>query len=66
MLVLSPPAVSVLLPFMNRLPPPASEPMVVAAWKRRLPSTVNALPVGIAPLMSALTLDAPLTVVAPL
>src|SRR6266567_378472 len=39
-LVLSPPAVSALLPFMNTLPPPASEPMVLLAWKRAVPLTI--------------------------
>src|SRR6266568_1570784 len=52
-LVLSPPAVSALLPFMNTLPPPASEPMVLLAWKRA------------APLTSKRTRPVPLTIVEP-
>src|SRR6266496_20196 len=64
-LVLSPPAVSALLPFMNTLPPPASEPMVLLAWKRALPLTVSALPVATAPLTSKRTRPVPLTIVEP-
>lgn len=65
MLVLSPPTVNVLLPFIATVPLPASEPIVLLAWKRALPLTVSALPVGIAPLTSNRTRPVPLTVVAP-
>jgi len=64
-LVLSPPAVRVLLPFMNTFPPPASEPIVLPVWNNTLPLTVSALPVGISPLTLAVTRPVPLMIVAP-